>query len=50
MGNAVMIYKKNKTTALNYKGIEIIEGHIMTNHVHMFVIIPPKHAISSVKW
>ena len=30
----------------NYKGIEIIEGHMMIDH--MLVMIPPKYAISSV--
>ena len=25
-----------------YKGVEIIEGHIMPDHVHMLVSIPPK--------
>ena len=30
-----------------YKGVEIIEGHMMTDHVHMLVSIPPKLAISS---
>ena len=24
-----------------YKGIEIIEGHLMTDHLHMLVSIPP---------
>ena len=32
----------------NYKGIEIIEGHMMVDHVHMLVMIPPKYSISSV--
>ena len=32
----------------NYKEIEIIEGHMMIDHVHMLVMIPPKYAISSV--
>ena len=31
----------------NYKGIEIIEGYMMIDHVHMLVMIPPKYAISS---
>ena len=31
-----------------YKGVEIIEGHMMIDHVHMLVMIPPKYAISSV--
>ena len=25
-----------------YKGVEIIEGHMMSDHVHMLVSIPPK--------
>ncbi|WP_303702799.1 IS200/IS605 family transposase, partial [Megasphaera massiliensis] len=31
----------------NYKGVEILEGHLMPDHVHMLVIIPPKLSISS---
>jgi len=30
------------------KGCEIIEGHIMPDHVHMLISIPPKLAVSSV--
>lgn len=26
----------------SYKGVEIIEGHLMLDHVHMLVSIPPK--------
>ena len=29
-----------------YKGVEIIEGHMMPDHVHMLVLISPKLAIS----
>ena len=29
-----------------YKGVEIIEGHLMPDHVHMLVSIPPKISIS----
>ncbi|MDN5027640.1 IS200/IS605 family transposase, partial [Streptococcus sp. SPS1] len=25
----------------SYKGVEIIEGHLMPDHVHMLVSIPP---------
>ena len=32
----------------NYKGIEIIDEHMMMDHVHMLVLIHPKYAISSV--
>ena len=30
-----------------YKGVEIIEGHLMPDHVHMLVSIPPKTSVSS---
>ena len=29
-----------------YKGVEIIEGHLMADHVHVLVEIPPKIAVS----
>ena len=31
----------------SYKGVEIIEGHLMPDHIHMLVEIPPKIAVSS---
>ena len=31
-----------------YKGIEIIEVHLMPDHVHMLLAIPPKYGASSV--
>lgn len=31
----------------SYKGVEIIEGHLMPDHVHMPVGIPPKLAVAS---
>ncbi len=30
----------------NYKGVEIIEGHFMPDHIHMLVSIPPKMSVS----
>lgn len=30
-----------------YKGVEIIEGHLMPDHVHMLVSIPPRLSVSS---
>ena len=30
----------------SYKGVEIIEGHLMPDHVHMLVSIPPKLSVS----
>ncbi len=31
-----------------YKGVKIIEGELMADHVHMLVLIPPKIAVSSL--
>lgn len=28
------------------RGVEILEGHSMADHVHMFVSIPPKYSVS----
>lgn len=30
------------------KECQILEGHLMPDHVHMCIAIPPKHAVSSV--
>ena len=30
-----------------YKGVEILEGHLMPDHIHMLVSIPTKMSISS---
>jgi putative transposase len=30
------------------KGCNIIEGHLMPDHVHMSIEIPPKHAVASI--
>ncbi len=30
-----------------HRDVEIIEGHLMLNHVHMLVMIPPKLSVSS---
>ena len=44
-------YKKSIRDILkqlcNYKGVEILEGHLMPDHVHMLVSIPPKISVSS---
>ena len=44
-------YKKSVGEILrqlcNYKGVEIVEGHLMPDHVHMLVSIPPKMSASS---
>jgi putative transposase len=31
-----------------YKGIEIIEGNLCIDHIHMCVSIPPKYSVSSI--
>ena len=31
-----------------YRGVEIIEGHMMPDHIHMLLSIPPKYSVSSV--
>lgn len=30
-----------------YKGVKIIEGHLMADHVHLLLAIPPKISVSS---
>ena len=30
-----------------WKGVTIIEGHLMSDHVHLLLSIPPKYAVSS---
>ena len=34
-------------TLCRYQGVEIIEGHLMSDHVHMLVMIPPKKSVSA---
>jgi len=31
----------------SYKGVTIIEGHMMPDHVHLLLSIPPKISVSS---
>ena len=31
-----------------YKGIDIIEGHMMADHVHLLLSIPPKYSVSEI--
>ena len=35
------------STLCRYKGVEIIEGHMMPDHVHLIVSIPPKLSVSN---
>jgi len=32
----------------NQKGSEILEGHLMRDHIHMCISIPPKYSVSHV--
>ena len=34
-------------TLCRYKGVEILEGHMMPDHVHLLLSIPPKLSVSS---
>ena len=31
-----------------YKGIEIVEGHMMPGHIHLLLSIPPKYSVSEI--
>lgn len=31
----------------DWKGVEILEGHLMPDHIHMLVSVPPKISVSS---
>ncbi len=31
-----------------WKGVEILEGHMMSDHVYLLVSIPPKYSISQM--
>ena len=49
-----VIYNKCKTDLRDiikdlcrYKGVEIIEGHLMPDHIHILVSIPPKLSVAS---
>ena len=35
-------------TLAEHKESRILEGHLMPDHVHMLISIPPKHAVSQV--
>ena len=32
-----------------WKGVEIIEGHMMPDHIHLLVSIPPKYSVSQFR-
>ena len=35
-------------TLCRYKGVEILEGHMMPDHVHLLLSIPPKYSVAEV--
>jgi len=35
-------------TIAEWKGIEILEGHVSKDHVHLVLSIPPKYAVSEI--
>jgi len=50
-----VIYNKYKESVIQilkdlckWKGVEIIEGKAMVDHVHLLLSIPPKYSISSL--
>ena len=40
----IQTYVKN---ICKWKGVEILEGHMMSDHVHLLLSIPPKYSVSS---
>ena len=40
-------YRSSLGEIFSYKGVEIIECHLMPDHVHMLVSIPPRISVSS---
>jgi hypothetical protein len=48
LGRPVVIWGRFFTPWRNRRGCRIIEGHVMPDHVHMCLEIPPKHPVASV--
>lgn len=42
-----MIYNQYRAELCKYKGVEILEGNMMPDHVHLLISIPPKISVSS---
>lgn len=40
--------RENIRDLCKWKGVEIIEGHVCVDHVHLLVSIPPKMAVSNL--
>ena len=50
-----IIYNKIRKDIVNiikdlckYKGVEIIEGHAMPDHIHLLLSIPPKYSVAQI--
>jgi len=46
-----IIYHKLRTDIRDlckWKGIEILEGHMMPDHIHLLLSIPPKYSVSDI--
>ena len=48
MGNCDGTWGKCSANWLTQKESRIEEGHLMPDHVHMMILIPPKYAVSQV--
>ena len=44
----INIGKASLKNLCKYKGIEIIEGHMMPDHVHLLLSIPPKYSVLQI--
>ena len=45
--NTEKTFEKYSRCLCDWKGVEILEGHLMPDHIHMLVSIPPKISVSS---
>ena len=48
MGSCVAISGEMFRDLAGHKESKIVEGHLMGNHVHMCISIPPKYAVANV--
>ena len=44
----LLLFYPGADTLARQKECQIIEGHLMPDHVHMCIAIPPKHPVASV--
>ena len=48
LGGPVVTWARFSMGWRDQKECQILEGHLMPDHVHMCIAIPPKHAVASV--